>query len=437
MFARKIEKTLVNYYQNRSDKILYVYGARQIGKTYIITNTAKEYFENVVEINFRQDINSAQIYKTVKNSEDFYLQLSALYGNLLGNYNDTLIVLDDIQVYPHLLPLLRDFCIDKKYRFIACGAIPNMDIKQNYIPTDFIIEYRMFPMDFEEFLFANNVGKNVIEYLKKCYMGLESVSDGIHKVMLDYFKKYLIVGGLPYAVDAFVNEQNVFKVREYQEYVKNLYLEDIYRYENNRKRFKISAIYNSLPDHMGEKVKRIQANKVNNKKGVMLTNYMKDLDYLLASNITLGSLAVSDPFFPLLSTSAKNLIKLYYNDVGILSSILYSKNIMDILNKEKGNGLGSLYETAVATELAAHGHNLFYYDRKGVGYVDFILDDYNERCVMPVEVRSGNTLNLLRAILKFVQDPETVKRGVTFTNKNKVSKDGNLYTYPIYMIMFI
>ena len=135
MFARKIEKTLVNYYQNKSDKILYIYGARQIGKTYIITNTAKDYFENVVEINFRQDINSAQIYKTVKNTEDFYLQLSALYGNLLGNYNDTLIVLDDIQVYPHLLPLLSDFCIDKKYRFIACGAIPNSSLESLFVNT--------------------------------------------------------------------------------------------------------------------------------------------------------------------------------------------------------------------------------------------------------------------------------------------------------------
>ena len=437
MFARKVEKTLVNYFQKKSDKILYVYGARQIGKTYIVNQVAREYFDNIVEINFRQDINSAQVFKAVKSPADFYLQLTAFYGNILGKYDDTLIILDDIQVYPHLLPFLRNFNLDREYRFIVVGAIPNIDIKQNYIPSDSIIECRMFPMDFEEFLFANNVGRNVVDYLKKCYTNLEPVSEGIHRAMLDYFKKYLIVGGLPVAVDAFVNEQNIFKVREHQEYVKSLYIEDILRYENNRKRFKISSIYNSLPDHMGEKVKRIQANKVNNKKGVMLTNYMKDLDYLLASNITLGSLAVNEPVYPLLSLSAKNLIKLYYNDVGILSSILYSKNIMDILNNEKGNRLGSLYETAVATELAAHGHNLFYFDRKGIGYVDFVIDDYAEKCVLPVEVRSGNTLNLLRAILKFVNDTENVKKGISFTNKNKVMKDGNLYTFPIYMIMFI
>ena len=148
---------------------------------------------------------------------------------------------------------------------------------------------------------------------------------------------------------------------------------------------------------------------------------------------------MSDPRFPLVESSAKNLVKLYYNDVGILTNILYKTNINAVLNLDKGPNLGSAYETVAAMELIAHGHDLYYFDRKKVGEVDFLTNDYDSLSVLPIEIKSGNDQNNFRAIPKLV-DPEgnyRLPKGYVFGNKNIVSKTGNLITLPIYMIMFL
>ena len=168
MFYRKIESRLYEYYNDANAKIVVINGARQIGKSFIIRETAKKHFTNYIEINLKSDYAGDQIYKNVKKTKDLYLQLSALYGDKLHNINDTIIFFDEIQVYPHLLTMLKDLKLENRYRYIASGSLLGITLKHTFIPMGSIDEVKMYPMDFEEFLYANNVGRDVIEYLREC-----------------------------------------------------------------------------------------------------------------------------------------------------------------------------------------------------------------------------------------------------------------------------
>ncbi len=435
MFYRKIEEKLYDYYQNIDDNILIVTGARQIGKSFIIRETAKKYFKNYVEINMQDDFDGDKIFENVRTTNEFYLQIGALYGNNINDINDTIIFIDEIQVYPQLLSLLKPLKQDKRFRYIASGSLLGIALKHQFIPMGSIYELKMYPLDFEEFLLASGVSKDVILYLRNCYENLTQVSDSIHKVILEKFKEYLICGGLPAAIKEFLNK-NVAKTRNIQQTIYTYYKDDASKYDELHK-LKIRNIYDFLPSYMENKVKRIQFKKIENIENANLKRYQDEFDYLIGSGIALGVKAVANPIYPLVESSSKNLIKLYYNDVGILTNILYKNNINAILNKDTSINLGSVYETVCACELAAHNNDLYYFDTKKVGEVDFLINDYNNLTIMPIEIKSGNNQNNFRAIPKLLKEPYNLKKGYVFVNDNKIDKKSNLITLPIYMIMFI
>ena len=438
MFYRKIQNRLLENYRDESSKIIVINGARQIGKSYIIRKTASNFFTNYVEINLKSDFEGNQVFKNIKTTYEFYLQLSALYGNKLNSSKDTIVFLDEIQVYPHLLTMLKDLKRENKYRYIASGSLLGITLKHTFIPMGSITEIKMFPMDFEEFLYANNVGKDVIDYLKECFNNIVTVSEGIHKIILEKFKEYLICGGLPDSVKEMVLNKNIFNVRENQNLTYNYYKDDASQYDEEHS-LKIRRIYDIMPSYMENKVKRIMFNQIEKNKEANLLKYKDEFDYLINSGCALGVKAIANPKFPLIESSSKNLIKLYFNDVGILTNILYKNNISAILSNEKGVNLGSVYETAAAMELIAHGHELYYFDSKKVGEVDFLINDYDNLSVLPIEIKSGKDTYQFRAIPKLLDCKGNYKlnQGYIFTNQNICKKDDNLITYPIYMVMFI
>ena len=436
MLRRKIEQTLYNYYQNPNNKILVINGARQIGKSYIIRETASQIFQNYIEINLKDDHDSQQLFSYVRNKEDFYLQVSALFGEKLGTIENTIIFLDEIQVYPHMLSMLKQLKLDNRYRYIASGSLLGITLRHTFIPMGSIDEINMYPLDFEEFLWANGVGEDVIGYLKNCFINRIQVNEGIHNTILRRFREYLISGGLPEAVNEFVINKNVETTRSIQTLIHNYYKDDATQYDEDNN-LRVRRIYDSLPSYMMNKVKRIRLNSISNKGKAESKQYEDDFDYLLNSGCTIGVKAVADPKFPLIESSAKNLLKLYFNDVGILSNVLYRNNILPLLNFDEGVNLGSIYETACAMELLAHGHELYYFDAKKTGEVDFLINDYDNLTILPIEIKSGNDQYNFRAIPKLVKEPYNLKKGYIFGNKNIIEEKDNLITFPIYMIMFI
>ena len=436
MFYRKIEERINRYYADKNAKILVIDGARQIGKSFIIRETGKKFFKHFVEINLKDDSEGDKLFESVRTTEDFYLQVSALYGNNLGDVSDTMIFLDEIQVYPHLLTMLKPLRADARYRYICSGSLLGITLQHTFIPMGSMDEVKMFPMDFEEFLLANNVGKDVISYLRKCFADQTPPSEGIHKTILGLFKRYLLSGGLPDSVKAFVEAKNVYTMRENQALTYKYYSDDAAKYDKEHS-LKIRRIYDYLSSYMENKVKRIQFKKIEDAPKASMGRYQDEFDYLLSSGCVLGAKAISNPVFPLCESASKNLIKLYYNDVGLLTNLLYKNNIDAVLNKDSGVNLGSVYETACAMELSAHGHDLYYFDSKKVGEVDFLINDYENTSILPIEIKSGNDQNNFRAIPKLVKEPYNLQKGYIFGNENGISSKSNLVTFPIYMIMFL
>lgn len=228
------------------------------------------------------------------------------------------------------------------------------------------------------------------------------------------------------------------KTRIIQSQTYNYYRDDCAKYDEEHK-LKISKVYDLIISNMENKVKRIIFKSVENKGGANLSKYEDEFDYLVASGVINETNAISNPHFPLNESISKNLVKLYYNDVGILTNLLFKNNISAILNSDNGINLGSVYETMCAMELKAHNHDLFYFDSKKTGEVDFLINDYNNLDVLPIEIKSGKDQNNFRAIPKLVDQNGNYKlsKGYILGNKNIMEDKNNLITMPIYMIMFI
>ena len=438
MLFRKIEAQIEDHLKSDSRAIMLIDGARQVGKTYIIRHVGQKLFENYIELNLVEDYVGARLFANAKTVEDFYLAVSMLAGDRMKEKENTLIFIDEIQAYPHLLTLLKFLAQDDRFTYIASGSLLGVTLAQTTsIPMGSIRMVRMFPLDFEEFLYANGMNALVVSSLRKKYERQESLDEATHAKVLDMFRKYLLVGGMPDAVNAFVDEKNIQLVRQIQSEIYAYYAADASKYDDGRK-LKIRRIYDLIPSNLENKKKRVVAQSIENKRGKTFADYQDEFDYLISTGIALSEQAISTPVFPLIQSSGKNLLKLYLNDVGILSGILYGNNIQAILSDEESINLGSVYECVVASELIAHGHKLFYYDNRTKGEVDFLIDDYDSLSAVPIEVKSGKDYTVHSALNAFVSNEDYhVKKAIVLSNEREIATKNKITYLPIYNIMYI
>lgn len=440
MLYRKIRSYIEEYLKSDEDKILLIEGARQIGKSYIIRDVGTGLYGNYVEINFVVDDEGEKIFKNVHTTEEFYLKLSMVAGTRLDQYKNTLVFIDEIQHYPQFLTMLKFLREEHKYRFISSGSLLGITLKGTVsVPVGSVILKKMYQLDFEEFLIANGFGKDAIDYLRKSFENKQSLSQEVHDKVLGLFKRYLLVGGMPDAVNEYLATHNIVKVRETQEAIRVLYGIDASRYEEGAaKKLHIRRIYDMIPSQMENKKKRIVAKDIQNRKGDRFSNYIEEFEYLINSGISIASNAISNPKYPLAESQQKNLLKLYMNDVGMLSSQLYQYNVQPILNDIPSVNLGSVYESAVAQELKAHYNKLFYYDNKQKGEVDFIVDDSRTMSVLPIEVKSGRDYTVHSALDNLMAVPDyNIVSSIVLSNEREIKSKGNINYYPIYYVMFM
>ena len=438
MLRRKIQQTLKEYFSTDRNKILIIDGARQVGKSYIVRHEGRAAFPNFVEINMIDDRDGSRVFADVKGTEDFYVRLSAVAGRRLGTKDNTLVFLDEIQAYPSMLTMLKFLCDEGRFTYVVSGSLLGVTMHKTLsIPGGRIQVEHMYPLDFEEFLWANGVGDELIESMRTKFKNGESHSDGLHRHMLELFKTFLLVGGLPQAVNTYLDSQNIYRVRKIHEEIFNLYKEDASQYSMQEK-LQIRRIYDMIPSNMENRKKRLHFNDVEEKKGKAARDYEDDIEYLISAGVALEVRAIANPTFPLICSAKKNLLKLYLNDVGLLSYVLFRNNVTAIKDDQLSINLGSVYETVVATELLAHGHTLFYYDNKQKGEVDFLIDDYDSLTVLPIEVKSGKDYSTHRALDRFIANPDyRVQSALVLSNEGD-SRTENATTYmPIYYIMFL
>lgn len=437
MLYRKAEKQIHEFLLKDKDKILVVNGARQVGKSFLVRHVGQKLFKNFIEINLIEDFAGQKLFESVKTPEDLYLTLGMIAGDKLGDAKDTLIFFDEIQQYPHLFTLLKFLRQENRYRYVASGSLLGVTLKQSAsIPMGSIEIFQMFPLDFEEFLIANNVGDSVLRHLRDCFTSLTSPKENVHSFVLDLFKRYLLVGGMPDAVNAFLETRNIVRVREIQRTIETLYSLDAGKYDEEH-RLRIKRIYELIPSNLGRRNKRIFFNEIDNKPG-RASQYLEEIDYLVSSGVALETKAVSNPVFPLSESSGKNLFKLYMNDVGLLTEALYKNNVKAVLSDEKSINLGSVYENAIAMELASLDNRLFYYDNRHKGEVDFLIDNFDDLSVIPIEVKSGKGYKRHVAISSFVSNKDyPVNQAIVLSNSGVIEKEGKIRYFPCYMSMFL
>lgn len=440
MLYRKIEKDIEGYLRAEDDRIMILEGARQIGKSFIIREVGKKLYDNFIEINFAEDDEGPKIFKGIGTTEGFYFTLSSVYGEKLDRYENTLIFLDEIQHYPQYLTLLKFFREDRRFRFIASGSLLGITLRETTsIPVGSIIRKNMYQLDFEEFLIANGFGQEALNTLRTKLMNRESLDESLHDYIMNLLRRYLLVGGLPAAVNEYLDSHNIVKVRNVQENIRSLYEADATKYEkDSNKTLLIRRIYNMIPSQLENKKKRIIIKDIQNKIGDRFDNYLEEFEYLISSGTALEVSAISNPKYPLAESAHKNLMKLYLNDVGLLTMLLYKNSIRPVISDEDSVNLGSVYESVVAQELKAHGHKLFYYDNKQRGEVDFLIDDYSSTTILPIEVKSGKDYtrhSALNNLLK-VRDYD-IASGLVLSNSREIKTVGNVSYMPVYYVMFI
>ena len=362
MLYRKIQRRIEEYLSSDSDRMLLIDGARQIGKSYIISHVGRKMFPNYIEINMEEDKLGDQVFAEAKTTKDFYMALSIVAGDKMKERENTLVFIDEIQAYDHLLTLVKFLMKERRFTYIASGSLLGVALKNTQsVPMGSLDIQHMYPMDFEEFLYANGVGTVAVDAMRESFNKQEPLSDAMHNKVMDLFKKYLLVGGLPKAVEIFVESRNVVEFRSVQKEAHDLYGVDASKYEKEHDRkLKIRRIFDMIPSNLENKKKRVVIKDIEDKKWKRSNDYLDEFDYLISAGIALEVKAISTPTYPLVENSGKNLLKLYLNDVGILSGIFYRNNIKAIMTDVRSVNLGSVYETVVAQELKAHGYDLYY-----------------------------------------------------------------------------
>ena len=439
MLYRKITKRIEEYLSSNSNRMLLIDGARQIGKSYIIRWAGQKMFSNYVEINMEEDKLGDRIFAEAKTTKDFYMALSIVAGDKLKEKTNTLVFIDEIQAYDHLLTLVKFLMKENKFTYIASGSLLGVTLKNTQsIPIGSLDIQHMYPMDFEEFLYANGIGEIAIEAMKESFLNQQALSDTMHNKMMDLFKKYLLVGGLPKAVESFVESRNVLEFRSIQKEIHDLYGVDASKYEEEHNtKLKIRRIFDMIPSNLENKKKRIVIKDIEDKSWKRAKDYLDEFDYLISAGVALEVKAISKPTYPLIENSGKNLLKLYLNDTGILSGIFYRNNIKAVMSDIKSINLGSIYETVVAQELKAHGYDLYYYDNKKNGEVDYLIDDPDNLSNIPIEVKSGKDYTVHSALDKFLSNDEyNIKRAYVLSNEQKVYTKNGITYIPVYYIMF-
>lgn len=430
MIKRKISHFISDYYKNNRNALL-ITGARQIGKTFSIREFGRS-FKTFVEINFVETPEAIEIFKGAKSSNDILLRLSALTTTPLIK-GETLIFFDEVQKCPEIVTAIKFLVDEGSYRYILSGSLLGVELKDlRSEPVGYMGIKDMYPIDFEEFISYIGINENIISTLRQAWEQRIPVDQLIHTKMMELFRLYLIVGGMPAVVSKYLETNNLQEVMTIQQDIIRLYKRDIAQYDPNNKLY-IEEIFNLIPSELNAKNKRFILKRLN--ENAKFERYQNSFLWLTNAGVALPVYNVEEPKTPLLLARSRNLFKLFQNDIGLLAA-QYAEGIqLRIIKGDKDINYGSIYENAVAQEFAAHGITPYYYNNKKRGELDFVIE-LNGR-VVPIEVKSGKDYEVHRALSNIMDCGEyDLPEAIILTNDNLQVVNKFIYA-PIYMTMFI
>ena len=412
---------------NRKEALL-ITGARQVGKTFIIRKCAKKHFEYVIEINFIERPDAIKLFENAKSSEDILLRISAFTDVPLVP-GKTLIFFDEVQECKEIVTAIKFLVEDGKYRYILSGSFLGVELKDiRSVPVGYMTIMEMYPLNFFEFCRANKVSQRIFDMLEMCWNEKKAIDQIVHEKLLDLFHLYLIVGGMPAVVEGYLRTKNLQEVFRLQKGILQLYKKDIAKYDPQNKLY-LEEIFKLIPSELNSKNKRFILKNLN--VNFRFSRYEHSFIWLKEAGVALPVYCVQEPEVPLLLSKATNLFKLFLSDVGLLAAMYADGLQIKILNKEKDINFGSIYENAVAQELKTQGFELYYFNSKKQGELDFVIEYKGN--VLPIEVKSGKSYTRHNALDNVMSTPRYhIEQAIVFCNENIHEKNKIVYM-PVYM----
>ncbi|TCO96462.1 hypothetical protein EV202_101234 [Bacteroides heparinolyticus] len=435
MIKRKVNEQIRDFLLNDRRSLL-VTGSRQVGKTFLIRKVGKECFDNVVEINFVEQPEAVELFNEQKGAKDLLLRLSAFARKPLMP-GKTLIFFDEVQKCKEIVTAIKFLVDEGSYKYVMSGSLLGVELDNlRSVPVGYMDEIEMYPLDLLEFFEAIGIGNEVIAHLRECFEEKRPVDDFIHQRMLEAVRLFLIVGGMPAAVQKYLDTNNLKKVYDEQRGIIRTYKRDITQYDVNRK-LQIEEIYDLIPSELNAKNKRFILKELNEK--ARFSKYEDSFLWLKNAGAAIPTYNLEEPQIPLLLSKQRNLFKLLLNDVGLLAA-MYGGNIQTkLLSKDSNINYGSVFENLVAQELYAHGfaveHSLYYFNSKKQGELDFVVEYDNH--VLPIEVKSGKDYARHNALSNVMDNKGyDIPYAFVFCQENIKVKERVTYL-PIYMITFL
>ncbi len=432
MLRRRAWDRLLSWKEQKDKKALCIIGARQTGKTTLVRQFAKENYECFAEINFITDPGAASIFADMLEADTVITNMTAYLRRPLIP-GRTLVLLDEIQECPEARTAIKFLVEDGRFDYIETGSMLGVRYKEvRSYPVGYEEIYRMYPMDIEEFLWANGVQDRTIEYLRDCFEKSVPVSESVHTTLNKLFMSYMVVGGMPQVVNTYVETHDIGRVVENQNEILELYRLDISKYAHGNDKLKIRAVFDSIPSQLNDQNRRFILKKVD--ENGRQNRYENSFEWLSDAGVALPCYNVTEPQPPLKLNEKHSLFKLFMGDTGLLCAACMENIQFDILQGRADVNLGSVLENTMAQELRAKGFSLSYFSSKKYGELDFVIQ--RGLSVDLLEIKSGNDYKKHKALDRVLSVGQWKFGDAYVFCKGNVEAAGDVKYMPWYMIMF-
>lgn len=433
MLKRTIENSIKKWIDTSDDALL-ITGVRQCGKTFVIKKVLDENKIDYIAFNLIEQPEVIEVLKSTQSKDiKLFIQRLSLITNKKLTKGKTIIFFDEIQEYKEILSSIKFLVNEGSFKYILSGSLLGVEVASLHsAPVGFLKVIRMYPLDFIEFINALGVRKNTIDTLKNCFDNRKPVDDFVHKKMLDVFKIYLVVGGMPEAVHEYIKNNDFNTISEIHKKIIEQYRVDFTKYESVNK-LKLVKTYNLIPCELSDKNKRFFLNNLDN--NIKFDRYENSFIWLKDAGVSIPVFNITEPRLPLIINSKSSLFKLFLSDVGILSTLYGNATKLAIINDNSSLNAGAIYENYAAQELNSKDFNLYYFSSHKQGEVDFVIERDEE--ILPIEIKSGKDYTRHIALNNILNNRDyKIRIAYVFSNSNVRCSERIVY-YPIYMISFI
>ncbi len=425
---RKDSITVKEWLDN-SNKALLVTGARQIGKTWLIRDEIVKSGLKLFEVNFINQPDMVDYLNAEISAEDFLVKLKMIMPEECKPH-ETVVFLDEIQKCPEIVTKIKFLVDEGSFKYVMSGSLLGVELKGiASAPVGYLSIMKMYPMDFEEFMIANGVSKTTLDMLKERFETCQPIDEFIHEKLLAMFFVYLIVGGMPDAVNKYIETKDIREVDKIQKDIVDLYRVDFTQYEEEDKKLKLKSIYDIIPAELNKQNKKFVFTMLD--KELKFDRYENSFLWLKDAGVVIPVYNAEAPLIPLKASKSSNVFRLFSSDIGLLTSAYPAETKIELISKNGEVNNGAHFENAVAQQLLANGFDPYFCKRSKVGELDFLIELGGK--VVPIEVKSGKGYKSHKALDNYMEITEYhLDKAYVFSIFN-IEKEGNITYLPIYM----